>query len=77
MEIGYVTSKGKLTIPARLLKKYGIKPGTKVICHEEGNGIKILPAVTSEEVDFNIGFMKTRRTMLTFLKEKKNNRKEL
>ena len=77
MEIGYVTSKGKLTIPARLLKKYGIKPGTKVICHEEGNGIKIIPAVTSEEVDLNIGFMKTRRTMLTFLKEKKNNRKEL
>ena len=61
MEIGYVTSKGKLTIPARLLKKYGIKPGTKVICHEEGNGIKIIPAVTSEEVDSEYWFYENRK----------------
>lgn len=30
MDVAYVTSKGQLVIPARLRRKYGIKPGTKV-----------------------------------------------
>ena len=71
MELGYLTSKEKLTIPARLLKKYGIKPGTKVICHEEGNGIKIIPAVTSDEIYSNIGFMKTKKNLLRTLMEER------
>ncbi len=72
MEIGYVTSKGKLTIPQKLLKKHGIKPGTKIIYHDEGNGIKIISAVTTEEVYSNIGFMKTKRNLLkSLMKEKK------
>ena len=30
MEEAYVTSKGQLVVPARLRRKYGIKPGTKI-----------------------------------------------
>ncbi len=74
MELGYVTSKGKLTIPARLLKKYEIKPETKIICREEGYGIKIISAVTTKEVYSNFGFMKKRGTTLkAYSKGKKNN----
>ena len=74
MEIGRVTSKGQLVIALKLLKKHGINLGTKIICHDEVGGIKIIPAVTTEEVYSNIGFMKTNGKMLkAFLKEKKNN----
>ena len=77
MELGYVTSKGKLAIPARLLKRYGIKPGTKIFYREEGNGIKIFPAVTTEEVNSNIGFMKTRGNLLKVLIEEKEKEQKL
>ena len=71
MKLGSVTLKGQLTIPQKLLKKFGIKPGTKIICHDEVDGIKILPAVTIEEVDLNIGFIKTKRNLLKTLKKEK------
>ena len=76
MKLGSVTLKGQLTIPQKLLKKYGIKPGTKIICRDEGNGIKIISAVTTEEVDLNIGFMKTKGNLKKeLMTEKKIERK--
>ncbi|MBI2461591.1 MAG: AbrB/MazE/SpoVT family DNA-binding domain-containing protein [Candidatus Rokubacteria bacterium] len=43
METAYVTSKGQLVIPARLRRKYGIKPGTKVYFIEGEPGIIFQP----------------------------------
>ena len=75
MKLGSVTLKGQLTIPQKLLKKYGIKPGTKIICHDEVDGIKIIPAVTKEEVDLNIGFMKTKKNLMKELIDEKKREK--
>jgi bifunctional DNA-binding transcriptional regulator/antitoxin component of YhaV-PrlF toxin-antitoxin module len=77
MEIGKVSLKGKLTIPQKLLKKYGIKPGTKLICRDESNGIKIISAVTYEEVYSNIGFVKTKRNLIKSLIEEKKRERRL
>jgi AbrB family looped-hinge helix DNA binding protein len=43
MDVAYVTSKGQLVIPARLRRKYGIKPGTKVCFIEEESQIIFQP----------------------------------
>ena len=75
MKLGSVTLKGQLTIPQKLLKKFGIKPGTKIICHDEVDGIKIIPAVTKEEVKLNIGFMKTKKNLMKELIDEKKREK--
>ena len=43
MDVAYVTSKGRMVIPARLRRKYGIKPGTKVRFIEGERGIIFQP----------------------------------
>ncbi len=49
MEAAYVTSKGQLVVPAKLRRRYGIKPGTKVFFVERGDEILFQP-VTREYV---------------------------
>jgi AbrB family looped-hinge helix DNA binding protein len=49
METASVTSKGQLVIPARLRRKYGIQPGTKVLFVERDHEILIQP-VTKDYV---------------------------
>jgi len=49
MQAAYVTSKGQLVVPAKLRKKYGIKPGTKVFFVERGDEILFQP-VTREYI---------------------------
>jgi AbrB family looped-hinge helix DNA binding protein len=49
METASVTSKGQLVIPARLRRKYGIEPGTKILFVERDHEILIQP-VTKEYV---------------------------
>ncbi len=43
METAYVTSKGQLVVPAKLRRKYGIEPGTKVYFVERGDEIILQP----------------------------------
>ena len=43
----YITVKGQIVIPASLRRKYGIKPGTKIKIHDDGERI-ILKPVTDE-----------------------------
>lgn len=62
MERAYVTSKGQLVIPARLRRKYGIKPGTKVCFIERGNEILFQP-VTKEYVRSVCGILKSETSM--------------
>ena len=62
MEVGFVKSQGRLTIPAKLRNKYGIKPS-------KDDGIKIIPIVP-ESIDKNIGFLKSKKSLLKGKKRK-------
>ena len=37
------TSKGRITIPAELRRKYGIRPDTKILIKEDGFSITLTP----------------------------------
>jgi AbrB family looped-hinge helix DNA binding protein len=43
MDAAYVTTKGQLVIPARIRRKFGIKPGTKICFVERGEEILFQP----------------------------------
>jgi len=43
----HITAKGQIVIPSSLRRKYGIKPGTKIKIHDDGERI-ILKPVTDE-----------------------------
>jgi len=58
METAQVTSKGQLVVPARLRRKYGIKPGTKVRFIERDNEILFQP-VTREYIRSVCGMLKS------------------
>ncbi len=58
MESAYVTSKGQLVVPARLRRKYGIKPGTK-ICFIERHGEIVFRPITREYIRTVCGMFKT------------------
>jgi len=58
MEAAYVTSKGQLVIPARIRRKLGIKPGTKV-CFVEREGEIIFQPVTKEYIRSVCGMLKS------------------
>jgi AbrB family looped-hinge helix DNA binding protein len=42
-----LTSKGQVTIPQRLRKKFGLFPATEVSFEESGDGVLIKPAASS------------------------------
>jgi AbrB family looped-hinge helix DNA binding protein len=58
MDAAYVTTKGQLVIPARIRRKLGIKPGTKVCFVERGNDILFQP-VTKEYIRSVCGMLKS------------------
>lgn len=58
MEAAYVTSKGQLVVPAKLRRKYGIKPGTKVFFVERGDEILFQP-VTREYIRSVCGMLES------------------
>jgi AbrB family looped-hinge helix DNA binding protein len=57
MEESTMTSKGQIVVPAKLRKRYGLKPGTKIYFIEGDKGILFQP-VTKE-------YLKTVHGMLT------------
>ena len=57
MDSVYVTTRGRIVIPARLRRKLGIKPGTKVCFIERGSDILFQP-VTKEYVRSVCGMLK-------------------
>jgi AbrB family looped-hinge helix DNA binding protein len=57
MDTAYVTSKGQLVIPARLRRKYGIKPGTRVRFIEREREIIFQP-VTRDYIRSLCGILK-------------------
>ena len=58
MDAAYVTTKGQLVIPARIRRKLGIKPGTKVCFVERGGEILFQP-VTKEYIRSLCGMLKS------------------
>ena len=58
MESAYVTSKGQLVVPARLRRKYGIKPGTRV-CFIERDGEIVFRPITPAYIRSVCGMFKT------------------
>ncbi len=58
MNVVQVTSKGQLVVPARLRRKYGIKPGTKVRFVERDNEIVFQP-LTREYIRSVCGMLKS------------------
>jgi AbrB family looped-hinge helix DNA binding protein len=57
MNAAYVTSKGQLVVPARIRRRFGIKPGTRINFVEEGDRIIFQP-VTKEYINSFCGIFK-------------------
>jgi AbrB family looped-hinge helix DNA binding protein len=74
METAYVTSKGQLVVPAKIRRRYGIKPGTKVFFIERGNEILFQP-VTKEYIRSVCGMLKSETSVTQeLLKERAKDR---
>ena len=74
MDSVYVTTRGRIVIPARLRRKLGIKPGTKVCFIEHGGDILFQP-VTKEYVRSVCGMLKdTTSATAELLIERKKDR---
>lgn len=58
MDVVQVTSKGQLVVPARLRRKYGIKPGTKIRFIERDNEIVFQP-LTRDYIRSVCGMLKS------------------
>jgi len=72
-----VTTRGRIVIPARLRRKLGIKPGTKVCFIEHGKNILFQP-VTKEYVLSVCGMLKdkTSATAELLIERKKDRERE-
>jgi AbrB family looped-hinge helix DNA binding protein len=72
-----VTTRGRIVIPARLRRKLGIKPGTKVCFIEHGSEILFQP-VTKEYVLSVCGILKdtTSATAELLIERKKDRERE-
>lgn len=74
MDAAYVTTKGQLVIPARIRRKLGIKPGTKVCFVERGSDILFQP-VTKEYIRSMSGMLKSATSVTEeLLDERKRDR---
>ena len=75
METAYVTSKGQLVVPARIRRRYGIKPGTKVRFIERDNEILFQP-VTKEYIRSVCGMLRSETSATQeLLKERARDKK--
>ncbi len=75
METAYVTTKGQLVVPAKLRRKYGIKPGTK-ICFIERDHEIIFQPVTKEYIRSVCGMLKSDISISKALLEERGRDKE-
>lgn len=69
----YSTTKGQIVIPAPLRRKYGIRPGTKILVHDDGEQI-ILKPVTEEYVKNLQGCLKGKGALKALLRERARDR---
>jgi len=70
-----MTSKGQIVVPARLRKRYGIKPGTKIHFIERNHEILFQP-VTREYIRSLCGILKSDSSLTKeLLKERARDKK--
>ncbi|RJR29035.1 MAG: AbrB/MazE/SpoVT family DNA-binding domain-containing protein [Desulfobacteraceae bacterium] len=69
----YATAKGQIVIPAKIRKKYGIEPGTKIKFIDEGERIVLQP-ITPEYVRRLRGKYKGKGLLKALCEEKKHER---
>jgi AbrB family looped-hinge helix DNA binding protein len=62
MEESTITSKGQIVVPARLRKRYGLKPGTKIRFIERNHEILFQP-VTREYIHSLCGILKSDKSL--------------
>jgi AbrB family looped-hinge helix DNA binding protein len=77
LKIAKFTTRGRITIPAKLRKKYKLHPGTKVKFVVEKDGIKIIPigkTITKEIIRDNAGILGMKGELLKSLMEEKPSR---
>ena len=77
MKLAKITTNGRVTIPVKLRKKYGLTLGRRVKLEATEDGIRIIPLVTREEVEANAGFLLTKGKMLGALMQEKRREREL
>ncbi len=75
METAYVTTKGQLVVPARIRRRYGIKPGTKICFIERDHEILFQP-VTKEYVRSIHGMLKSQTSVTQALLKERAKDKE-
>ncbi len=66
-----VTTRGRITIPELLRKKYRLNQGRLVNFEETEIGILIIPLVTKREIKKNRGFLNTNGKLLKALMKEK------
>ena len=59
MDTAYMTSNGRVAVPIRLRRKYGIKPGTKICFIESGGEILFRP-ITLHYIRSVCGMLKSK-----------------
>lgn len=75
MEESTMTSKGQIVIPAKLRRRYGLKPGTKVYFIERDNEILFQP-VTKEYIRTVHGMLKSEASVTKELLKERARDKE-
>jgi AbrB family looped-hinge helix DNA binding protein len=70
-----VSSKGRITLPAALRRKYGIKDGTRIIISDLGNAIALKPV--TEQYLMNLqGSLKVKGGLKVLTGERRKDRSE-
>jgi AbrB family looped-hinge helix DNA binding protein len=77
MDSVYITTRGRIVIPAQLRRKLGIKPGTKVCLIERGSDIVFQP-ITRQYIRSLCGMLKdtTSATAELLIERKKDRERE-
>jgi len=70
-----VTSRGMLTIPAKLRKKLNIKEGTEFIVKEHGPGLLYIPLIDIEEL-FGVDSKEVRHSIIKGIQEDRRKERE-
>lgn len=76
MDTAYITSKGQLVVPAKLRRRYGIKPGTKICFIERGHEILFQP-VTKEYIHSICGMLKSHTSITQELLKERSKDKQI
>ena len=65
-----LTEKGQILIPIQIRKKYGLKPGSKVIVSDDGQGIRVTP-LTATSIRNLAGILKGKNLSKALLESRK------